>query len=340
VQKVVVTGGAGFIGSHISEALLELGYPVTILDDLSTGDSRNLVSALAKGGELVQGSILDEQVLERALSRADAVFHLAAIPSVPRSIAEPLLSHEVNSTGTLKLLEACRRKGVRRIIYAASTSAQGDLGDRPRSEAISGRPKSPYAVAKFTGELYGYVYYAIHGLEVATLRYFNVYGPRQRLRGAYTSVIPHFLVSGLRGEPVAIYGDGLQTRDFTYVADVVSASILALKSPAAPGRTINVCSGRSIAIRELADIIARVLGVPLSIRFASERAEDVRNVRGDPTLGNELLGFEARTSLEEGISKTAEWFRLQVGSGESEGISTAAEADQEGCGSAESDSLC
>lgn len=208
VRKVVVTGGAGFIGSHIAEALLELGYPVTILDDLSTGDPRNLVSARCKGVELVQGSILDEQVVDRALSGADAVFHLAAIPSVPRSIDEPLLSHEVNSTGTLKLLEACRRKGIRRIVYAASTSAQGDLGDRPRSEAISGRPKSPYAVAKFTGELYGYVYHAIHGLEVATLRFFNVYGPRQRLRGAYTSVIPHFLVSGLRGEPVAINGDG------------------------------------------------------------------------------------------------------------------------------------
>jgi len=199
MSHVVVTGGAGFIGSHLVDALLAKNHSVTIIDDLSTGSEENLVAASA--ARFIRASVLDERRLDEALEGANAVFHLAAIPSVLRSIRDPLRSHAVNATGTLMVLEACRRVRISRIVYAASSSAQGDLGNQPRSEWLAGRPRSPYAVAKYAGELYGAIYHTIHGMEVISLRYFNVYGPRQRLRGEYSNVIPAFLAAALRGRP-------------------------------------------------------------------------------------------------------------------------------------------
>jgi UDP-glucose 4-epimerase len=311
MTHVVVTGGAGFIGSHLVDALLAQHYSVTILDDLSTGFEENLADASA--ARFIAGSVLNEQRLDEALQGADTVFHLAAIPSVPRSIRDPLLSHAVNATGTLMVLEACRRARVSRVVYAASSSAQGELGDRPRSEWLLGRPRSPYAVAKYTGELYGAVYHAIHGIQVVSLRYFNVYGPRQRLRGPYSNVIPSFLAAGLRGRPALIYGDGLQTRDFTYVEDVVQATLLAMNAASAPGNTINVGPGCPVTIRDLANMVGRVLKCSMTIQYAAARAEDVYHMCADQTLARELLGFYPSTAIEDGLRNTAAWLRNHVG---------------------------
>lgn len=307
MTHVAVTGGAGFIGSHLVDALLERGHSVAVLDDLSTGFRENL--RLSPAVSFVEGSVLDRESLDATFRNADVVFHLAAIASVPRSIDDPLLCHQVNSTGTLMVLEACRRAAVSRIVYAASSSAQGDLGDQPRSEWLHGQPRSPYAVAKYTGELYSQVYHAIHGMNIVSLRYFNVYGPRQRLRGAYTSVIPSFLVAGLRRRPAVIHGDGLQTRDFTYVEDVVHASLLAMAAPAAPGHTINVASGRSVTILELAEAVGAVLGCPLALEYAPTRNADVFCIRVDQTRARQLLSFIPATSLEEGLRRTLEWWQ-------------------------------
>ena len=306
-MKIAVTGGAGFIGSHLVDALLAIGHSVTIVDDFSSGFAENL--ALASCANLIRGSILDEDTLRCAVRDCQVVFHLAAVPSVPRSIREPLLSHAVNSTGTLLVLEACRQAGIKRIIYAASSSAQGDLGDRPRNELIQGCPQSPYAVAKYSGELYGAVYHEVHHMDIISLRFFNVYGPRQRLRGAYSTVIPEFLAAGLSGRPAAVYGDGLQIRDFTFVGDVVKACILAMESVTASGMSINVSSGYSVSILELAEIVGRLLHSPLRLQLAPARDGDIRHIRSDPSRAERVLGFRAPTSLEEGLRRTAEWFR-------------------------------
>lgn len=310
MKRVVVTGGAGFIGSHLTEALLDRGFFVTVLDDLSTGYKSNL--AKAHGVRLIIGSILDQEgALRDAMEGADAIFHLAAVASVPRSVKEPLLSHAINSTGTLMVLEEARRAGVKRVVYAASSSAIGDIGDRPRTETLFAMPKSPYAVAKYTGELYGNVYYHIHGLEVVCLRYFNVYGPRQRPRGPYSNVIPAFFKAGLQYAPATIYGDGTQTRDFTYVTDVVRATILALDAKGVAGLTINIGSGRSVSVLELANAVGMALGRSLELRYAPERPEEIRHMRVDPMLAEQLLGFVATAKLQDGLREIAEWFRSE-----------------------------
>lgn len=310
MRKVTVTGGGGFIGSHIVDALLAAGNLVTVLDDFSTGYPENLSSA--GHAEIINASILNEGALTQAVLGADVVFHLAAIPSVPRSVREPLLSHAVNSTGTLMVLDTCRKLGVKRVVYASSSSVQGDLGDQVRSERIHGIPKSPYGVAKYTGEMYAAVYADIHGLDIVTLRYFNVYGPRQRPRGAYSTAIPAFMSAALEGEPATIFGDGQQTRDFTYVGDVVRASLLAMDSETAPGLTINICSGTSVTILDLALTIARIFGVEMDLTFSQDRGQEVRHIRSDPELAKAALGFAATTPLEEGLRRTAAWYADHV----------------------------
>jgi nucleoside-diphosphate-sugar epimerase len=303
-RRLVVTGGAGFIGSHLTEALLGRGDLVTVIDDLSSGFRENLPAAAT----FIEGSILDAAILAQGMVGAEGIFHLAAVPSVPRSIREPLLSHAANATGTLMVLEAARCAGVRRVVYAASSSAQGEMGDRPRTETMSGRPRSPYAVAKYSGELYGHVYNDIHGLEVVSLRYFNVYGPRQHLRGAYTNVIPGFLAAALRGTTATVFGDGKQTRDFTFVGDVVRATLLALDAVDARGHTINVGSGRSVTVAELVDEVSAAVGRSLRVTHAPARPEDVRYMQVDGSLADRLLGFTGSVTLSEGLRVTAEWF--------------------------------
>jgi UDP-glucose 4-epimerase len=310
MANVVVTGGAGFIGSHLVEALLARGHHVTVLDDLSTGCRANLDGA--PSATFHEGSVLDATALREVTGGADFVFHLAAIPSVPRSLREPLLTHAVNATGTLMVLEACRGARVSRVIYAASSSAQGDLGDQPRSEWLSARPRSPYAVAKYAGELYGQMYHEVHGLPVVSLRYFNVYGPRQRLRGEHSNVIPAFLAAGLQGGAATIYGDGLQTRDFTYVADIVRGSLLAMEAPQAPGHTINLGSGRAVTVRRLAELAGSALGSSLAVEYAPARSGDVYCIRTDLSRAGQLLGYVPMFGLEDGLRQTLAWVKEQM----------------------------
>lgn len=310
-RKIVVTGGAGFIGSHLLRALLHSGYRVAVLDNYATGTPSNLPSC--PGLDVVEGSILDSEAVSRALAGASAVFHLAAIPSVGRSVREPVTTHEVNATGTLKLLESCHALGISRFVYAASSSAQGDLGDRPRSESILGKPRSPYGVAKFMGELYGEVYHRLHGMEVVSLRYFNVYGPRQRLRGEYSSVIPRLLEAATSDTEMTIFGDGLQSRDFTFIDDVVRACVLALTSQVAPGYTINVCSGHATTVLKLVDVVSELINRPIRIRFAPARPGDIYRVLGDPQLAAELLSFRATASIRSGLRATLAWFKAYYG---------------------------
>lgn len=306
-KHVLVTGGAGFIGSHLTEALLAQGEQVTVLDDLSTGRIENLANA--NGVKLIAKSILDPEALYEAMTGASMVFHLAAIPSVPRSVKEPVLSHNVNSTGTLLVLEAARQAGVSRVVYAASSSAIGEVGDEYRTETLSAHPRSPYAVAKYTGELYGNVYWQIYGLEVVSVRYFNVYGPRQHLRGAYSNVIPTFIEAGLLGRPATIYGDGGQTRDFTYVGDIVHSTLLAAQASDAPGLTINIGAGRPVSILKLAEMIGTALGDSLAVEHVPPRREDVYAMKADTELAQRILNFIPTTPLAEGLAKTVDWFR-------------------------------
>jgi UDP-glucose 4-epimerase len=291
------------------DALIDRKYSVTVIDDLSSGHIENLVGARNQGVNFIRESILDREAVNNALAGAHAVFHLAAIPSVPRSIDDPIRTHTANSTGTLMVLEACRNQHVSKVVYAASTSAQGDLGDAPRTEAIHGLPTSPYAVSKYAGELYGYVYHLIHRVRFLSLRLFNVYGPRQRPDCPYSSVIPTVLFRGLKDRPVTIFGDGRQTRDFTYVGDVVRAFLLALNDDHAVDSVINVCSGCCVSIRRLIEAAERVLGKQLEIQYAPPRAGDILHVKSDPSLAKRLLRFEAATSLDQGLRQTSEWLR-------------------------------
>ena len=312
-EHVLVTGGAGFIGSHLSEALLARGHRVTVLDDLSTGRAANL--AQATGVRLLVGSVVDQETLRQAMSGVSVVFHLAAVPSVPRSVKEPLLSHQANATGTLTVLETARECGVERVVYAASSSAIGEVGDISRTETLAAHPRSPYAVAKYAGELYGRVYWEIHRLPVVSLRYFNVYGPRQHLRGAYSNVIPAFVAAALQGTPATIYGDGTQTRDFTYVADVVHSTLLAAEVQGVAGLTINVGPGNPVSIRSLAEAVAVACGRRLAVDFAPRRPEDVHDMKADTALARQLLGFVPSTPMSEGLAATAAWFAAAYAGG-------------------------
>lgn len=311
MKKIVVTGGAGFIGSHLTEALLKEGYSVTVIDDLSTGYETNL--SRASGADFVNGSILDQTgILRPAMKDADAVFHLAAIASVPRSVKDPLLSHSVNATGTLMVFDEALRAGVKRVVFASSSSSVGDVGDRPRTESLYAVPQSPYSVAKYSGELYAKVYSHIHPIDIVSLRYFNVFGARQRLRGPYSNIIPVLFEAGYRDSTVTVYGDGEQTRDFTYIDDIVRGNLLALGAEDVAGLTINIGSGRSVSVLYLARAVEKILGRSLKIRHAAQRPEDIRHIRVDSELATAKLGFSAETQLEDGLAATADWFRDQL----------------------------
>ncbi len=307
-MRILVTGGAGFIGSHLTAATLARGHHAVVLDDLSTGHLRNLE---AIGGDIkfIKGSLLDPAALDAALDGVDAVFHQAAMPSVPASIEDPIGTHAVNATGTLELLEACRRHGVRRVIYAASSSAYGDHDVAAASEDLIPRPKSPYAVQKLAGEHYCHTYHALHGLETIALRYFNVFGPRQDPASQYAAVIPAFITRMQRGERPTIYGDGAQSRDFTFIDNVVDINFAALAAPAgACGRTYNAACGRSIDLVTLVALINKALGTDLAPRHTPPRAGDIVRSQADMTAAAAALGYTARVPVEDGLRRTVEWF--------------------------------
>jgi UDP-glucose 4-epimerase len=304
-MKVVVTGGAGFIGSNLAEELLKK-HEVTVIDNLSTGRIENLDQILDKI-TFIEGSITDLDLLKETFSGSDTVFHQAAIPSVQRSVDNPIASNEANVEGTLKVLVAARDCNVRKVVYAASSSAYGDTPTLPKYEDMKPNPKSPYVISKLAGEYYCRVFSEVYGLKTACLRYFNVYGPRQNPESQYAAVIPRFITWVLANSPPVIYGDGTQTRDFTFVKDVVKANILAMQSPAEG--VFNIACGQRVSLNELAGKIMAITGIKLDPIYDEPRQGDVRDSLADISSAGDKLGYRPDFDLNMGLEATVEWFR-------------------------------
>lgn len=304
----LVTGGAGFIGSHIAAALAASGARVRVLDDLSTGHAENLEEI---GGrvEFVRASLLDSDALTRALEGVELVFHEAAIPSVPRSVENPLETHRACAEATFALLVAAREAGVRRVVYAASSSAYGDQPTLPKVEDMTPQPLSPYAAAKLVGEYYCQVWSRTYGFETVSLRYFNVFGPRQDPGSQYSGVISRFIAALMSGERPVIYGDGEQSRDFTYISNVVEANLRAAETTRGIGEVINVATGERATLNHLLDVLKELTGkTDVEPEYREQRVGDVRHSLADITRARELLGYEPTIGLEEGLRKTIEWW--------------------------------
>jgi nucleoside-diphosphate-sugar epimerase len=305
----LVTGGAGFIGSHIVDTLLERGERVRVLDNLATGKRENIGHCLGRI-EFLEGDIRDLETCRIACAGVDFVLHQAALGSVPRSVADPLTSHEVNVTGTLKMLLAARDAGVKRFIYAASSSTYGDHPGLPKVEDRIGRPLSPYAVTKFADELYAQVFGRCYGLETIGLRYFNVFGPRQDPYSQYAAVIPLFVSALLRGAAPTIHGDGEQTRDFTFVANAVAANLLACTAPAAAvGEVFNIACGERTSLNHLYGRLQALLGTAVPAVHGPPRAGDVRDSLADIGKAGNLLGYRGEVKLEDGLRRSLAWYR-------------------------------
>ncbi len=306
----LVTGGAGFIGSNLVDALLERGDRVRVLDDFSTGHRANLTGVMDRI-ELLEGSMVDPEVCARACEGVEVVFHQAAIPSVPRSVEDPVATHDACATGTLNLLQAAQRGGARRFVYAASSSAYGDTVELPKREDRSGVPKSPYAVAKLAGEHYCAAWHAVWGLETVALRYFNIFGARQDPNSAYAAVIPLFVRKALEGDPPTINGDGEQTRDFTHVSNAVHANLLAAERPAelVAGQVFNVGCGERISINRLWQEIRSTVGATVDAVHGPARPGDVRDSLASLDRARERLGYTVQTPLAQGLQQTIEWIR-------------------------------
>ncbi len=305
----LVTGGAGFIGSNLAAALLEQGARVRIIDNLSTGYRENLEEI---GGEIdfVQASITDAEALNRAMENVEVVFHEAAIPSVPRSVKSPIETHDASINGTFSLLLAARDQKVRRVIYAASSSAYGDQLESPKRENMRPDPLSPYAVAKLVGEYYCQVFTRSYGLETVSLRYFNVFGPRQDPGSEYSGVISRFIRALQAGERPVIYGDGEQSRDFTYIANVIDANLRAAESSAAVGKVINIGNGKSVTINELLNTLKELCGRPdVNAEYAPERSGDIRDSLANLSQAAELLGYAPKVGLVAGLQLTLDWWK-------------------------------
>ena len=313
MSACLVTGGAGFIGSHLVTALVREGRKVRVLDDLSTGSLRNLVH-VEKSVEFMEGDASDPAVALAAVDGIDTVFHEAALPSVVRSIEAPLETHHNCVTSTVALLDAARRKGVRRFVYAASSSAYGDQEQSVKVESLENRPLSPYAAAKLAGEYYCKAFAASFGLETVCLRYFNVFGPRQDPASPYSAVIPLFITKMLKGERPAIYGDGTQSRDFTFVENVVHGNLRAAAAPAenVKGRVFNVAMGDSITLLDLINALNVELGTNIEPRFAPRRTGDVLHSLADIGAARQLLGYNPPVALAEGLRRTIEYYRTWV----------------------------
>ncbi len=307
-MRIVITGGAGFIGSNLATELSkEKESEVIIVDDLSTGRVSNL-EKINKNINLVRGSITDLQLLKGIFKDVDYVFHQAAIPSVPRSIKDPIASNNANVNGTLNVLVAAKDCNVKKVIYASSSSVYGDTPELPKREDMVPNPLSPYAVTKLLGEYYCKVFNEVYGLKTISLRYFNVYGPRQDPYSDYAAVIPRFINRVLENKPPVIYGDGEQTRDFTFVKDVVRANIQAMKSDA--NGVYNIASGNRISINELANVIMKLMGRNLKPIHEAPREGDIRHSLGDISSAKKTLSYEPQYSVEEGLRRTIKWFRL------------------------------
>jgi len=308
MRTFLVTGGAGFIGSHIAEALVARGDRVRVLDNLSTGHLSNMAS-FRERIEFIQADLLAASSVAKAVRGVDCIFHHAALASVPLSVERPLDVHAACATGTLILLEEARRAGVRRVVYAASSSAYGNQPASVKRETDPLSPLSPYAAAKLAGELYCQAFTATHGLETVALRYFNIFGPRQDPGSPYSAVIPLFISAMLAGRQPVIYGDGLQSRDFCFVSNVVQANLLAADAADVSGRVFNVASGKSTDLLTLLGVLNRLLGMDVKPRHDPPRAGDVRESRADVTEARRWLGYKPEVDFEEGLRRSIDYYR-------------------------------
>ena len=304
-RAVLVTGGAGFIGSNLVRALLERGDAVRVLDNFSTGNRANLVG-LEDDVEIVEGELRSYERVHNAVRGVELVFHQGALPSVPRSVQDPLTTSAVTIEGTLNVLLAARDEAVRRVVYASSSSVYGNSGTLPRSESQQPDPISPYAVAKLSAERYCVSFHRVYGLETVALRYFNVFGPSQDPNSQYAAVVPRFIAAIDQGEPVPIHGDGTQSRDFTFVANVVEANALAADAEDAAGTVLNVATGRQTSVNDLADAIGAALGKPVEKAYLPVRTGDVRDSWADVAEARRVLGYEVRIGLEDGLRLAAD----------------------------------
>lgn len=308
-MKALVTGGAGFIGSHLATFLASRGDEVVILDNFSSGKWENLQGINAT---VIKGDITDLDAVMEAVKGTDVVFHHAALCSVARSMEDPVSTHHVNATGTLNVLEAARRSAVRRVMLASSSSIYGDAEESPKHERMSPAPLSPYAVSKLIGEHYCQMYWKSFGLETVALRYFNVFGPRQDPDSEYSAVIPKFVHAIMSGKQPHIYGDGSQSRDFTYVRNIVRANVAAAESPAAAGRIMNIACGGRYSLLELLNRLEAILGVEASPVFERRRVGDIEHSQACIDQAEKVIGFAATVDFEEGLRKTVDWFRDSV----------------------------
>jgi len=307
----LITGGAGFIGSNLAHALVERGEQVRILDNFATGREENIAELVEKKKlELVRGSITDAEVVARAMRGIDYVLHQAAIPSVPRSIEDPLGGDDTNVHGTVTILDGARKAGVKRVVFAASSSAYGEKAPgEPKVETMLAAPLSPYAAAKLAGEYYMQAFYHSYRLETVALRYFNIFGPRQDPKSQYAAVIPNFVTAALQGRAATIYGDGETSRDFCFVENAVEANLLACSAPGAAGEVFNIACGESTSLLQTVDIIARIVGKKIQPVHEPARTGDIKYSLADISKAKKILGYTGRIKFAEGLERTIAWYK-------------------------------
>jgi UDP-glucose 4-epimerase len=306
----LVTGGAGFIGSSLGRALIARGDRVRIVDNFSSGRRENFAD-YARDVELIEADILDPTALRRAVEGVEVIFHEAAIPSVPKSMAEPIENHEANASGTLRVLHAAKQAGVRRVVYAASSAAYGDAPELPKLETMAPAPISPYGVSKLAGEYYCQVFAGAYGLETVCLRYFNVFGPRQDPKSEYAAVIPKFITAALAGQTPRIFGDGTQSRDFCHIDNIIEANFKAASAPAAQasGQMFNIACGAATDLNQVVAVIGDILGRKVEARHEPERAGDIKHSYANVDKARRLLGYTAAVSFADGLRRTLAWYR-------------------------------
>ena len=310
IKRALVTGGAGFIGSHIAEALVSDGCQVVVLDNLSTGSDLNLATIIDQI-TFYEGDIRDRQMLAKAAQDCDVIFHLAAVVSVPQTIEDPVESAMVNEMGTLYVLETARKKNIRRVIFSSSCAVYGDTPQLPKNESMPLNPGSPYAVQKRSAEHHMHLAHVLYGLETISLRYFNVYGPRQDPSSPYSGVISIFMNKAVGNKSPVIYGDGNQSRDFVFVTDVVTANLLAARSTSANGEIINIGTGSSVQINQLWDMICNLTGSAINPRYQAARPGDIYASVAGTGRAQKRLGFEIKYPFEKGLALTYQWYRRQ-----------------------------
>jgi len=302
-SKVLVTGGAGFIGSHLVDKLISRGYVVVVLDNFHSGEMESFREILGRASfEVIEGDIRDRKAVREAMDGVDAVVHLAALIDVKESVNNPLETHDVNVNGTLNVLNEAVRSGVRKFLFASSTAVYGEGNPLPLKEEHSLNPISPYAASKISAECYCRAFNSCYGLDTVVLRFFNVYGPGQK-HSSYSGVISKFLQNALNGEPLIVYGDGEQARDFIHVGDVVEATVLALENGDSKGETFNVCTGKPTSVNELVESVKEIIEKDLKVSYDKSRKGDIKNNYGDPSKAEEILGFKAKISLREGLER-------------------------------------